>query len=98
MTAPELEWHDVGEFELEERPGVWGILPISVARDADGCFHVRVGLDAAGAQPIPDAAALVAFFAAYSAGHLRDLRDGLNGVAGFEDVWRMAQQRLSPQR
>ena len=69
-------------------------VPISVARDAHGSFHVRVADDDASVERIDTPALLVGYFANYGAPYLIDLRNALAGIDGFDEICRMADQQL----
>ncbi|MBP7661861.1 MAG: hypothetical protein KA778_17775 [Burkholderiaceae bacterium] len=95
MTTTSLsDWHEVGEFEIETGPGTSMTVPISVARDAHGSFHVRVADDDASVERIDTPALLVGYFANYGAPYLIDLRNALAGIDGFDEICRMADQQL----
>lgn len=96
MSAPHIDaWHEVGEFEIEDQPGTSAIVPISVARDSSGCFYIKVAEYEAGIERMETSDLLVEYFANYGAPFLIDLRAGLSGLDGFEDVCRLADLRLT---
>ena len=95
MTTTSLhDWHEVGEFEIETGPGTSTTVPICVATDAAGAFFVRVADDETSIERIDTPALLVGYFANYGAPYLIDLRNALADVEGFDEICRMADQRL----
>ncbi len=99
MTLPSIDaWHEVGEFELEDRPGNTTVVPVSVALDPAGGWLVKVAEYEAGIERLESPEQLVDYFANYGAPYLIDLYKGLLGIPGFEAVCELTERRLSASR
>ena len=86
-------WHSIGSFFLDGVLGASAHVDLSVAIDAAGLYWVRARGDETQVESFASAADVVDLFEGYPAG-LESLVDHMAGMARFQSVYLMAQERL----